>query len=129
LVAVSVADRDDSAAGPARLVVRERHVERRPAAMYFEGAEGYLRIRNQGRPSVRIRRHFRWRPIRFEGELPPGRYVISSFVRACAPACGKYADPPTDACAIEVVLEAGGRVAATVMTAPTHPCRIEIDRD
>jgi hypothetical protein len=128
LVAVLVTDGDDSPAGPARLVVRERHVERQPAAIYIEGAESFLRIRSKGRPSVRIRRRFVRRPIRFDGALPPGRYAISSYVRACAPACDRYADPPSDACATEVVLEAGARVAATVLTTPTHPCRIEIDR-
>jgi hypothetical protein len=137
LVAVLLADRGDAPpVGPARLVVHEQTAQRQPDATYVEGAVSFLRVSSTSGPPVRFRARsgykrvgegFERRPIHFDRTLQPGRYVVSSYVRPCGGNCGVL-DPPTDRCATEVVLEPGVRVDATVVSMPTRPCRIEIDR-
>jgi len=100
---------------------------------YREGAMSYVYIRqlNSDQPAVRTSRLLApLEPTLLVGtELSPGRYLITSFQRACDGNCG-FLDPPIDQCSVgPLELRAGEVLSLLVSVVPFSGCTIAAQTD
>jgi len=98
---------------------------------YREGAMSYVYVRQIGndQPVTRVSRLLA--PLEptllVETELAPGRYVITSFQRACDGNCNVL-DPPIDQCSIgPLEVSAGMVINALVSVVPFGGCTISTE--
>jgi len=98
---------------------------------YREGAMSYVYVRQltSDQPTTRVSRLLA--PLEptllIETELSPGRYVVTSFQRACDGNCG-FLDPPIDQCSSEPLeLRAGIVVSVLVSVVPFGGCSISTE--
>ncbi len=109
-----------------RLVVVERHP---PGAIYQEGSIGFLRITHAASDEVvfdsRVTEpHGRRGGVLFNRRLPPGRYRVVSFQRACIANCHAGAlDDPSDRCETVVSVRPGETARRAMRLGRRGGCR------
>lgn len=78
-----------------------RHTLETSRGTYIEEAESHLRVLSARKETVVERRVTHELRFGMERTLPPGRYAVESFERACSPDCSLL-DPPIGRCARRV---------------------------
>jgi hypothetical protein len=107
-------------AAAATVVIHQRYVREPGGPVYIEGSIHFVKImRPDGRKVLGTRRSDLRR------SLPPGRYRIVGFQRACAGTCD-YLDGPSDRCRTRLRVRRGRTVTITVRHRTGRPCLISI---
>ena len=101
-----------AAAGSGRLVVKGKYVD--TGAIYIEGARQYVVIKRRRSGEEVLRREYGdW----LNEALPPGRYRLGSYTRACAGVCPRRdSKPDRKPCTAEACPTPGG------LDAPSYRC-------
>lgn len=106
------------------LVVQQSRID---GGFYTEGAFVYVEVNDQsGAQVARVEDpeyHLAKELVRVE--LPPGRYVIATYVRPCEAACPAL-DGPTDRCELSVDVVAAGVVAVQIERRVGRPCAASV---
>ena len=95
--------------------------------LYIDGAVAYVEVRSEtGTEVARVedRDYHVAKEIARVG-LPPGRYVVWTYVRPCEAACPALGGP-MDGCQLSLDVVAGGLVQVRVERQPGRPCQASL---
>src|SRR5437867_3145659 len=96
-------------------------------AYYYEGAYGYVRITTAASDEVFFKELTNYLLPMFsqDMDLPPGAYLIESYVRPCDGNCGLL-DPPTERCSTGFQIQTGKAATATITYKAGLGCSISV---
>jgi hypothetical protein len=108
----------------AQLVVYQERVEPL-SAIYTEGAIAYLEVRDADGDVAYAARTGQYLQNQALGsaELDPGTYEIRSYIQSCSGTCDLL-DPPSDACAMQLVVEPGQTHEVVIQRDVGKPCQM-----
>ena len=96
-------------------------------ALYIEGAQAFVELSTLDGVLVAAADTPRYvdELELLEESLPPGEYLLVSYVRPCEGACPRM-DPPTDQCQAQFFTQPGAATVLTIRRTVGRPCTIEV---